>query len=378
MKYAQLLLFWGLWYLAFSTRTLISPFLPIIENEFTINHATAGGLLFFAAVGGTLALVLTGYCALRLGYKRLIAASFLLCAGALVGLYYSHTYFTFAFFLFFYGIGGGFYLPCAIPILTTVFNREHWGKAIAVHETAAGFSILSIPFLVALALGVMAWRSVFILLAGFFVLMVTIFWFTGFDPKPEQKTGFGLSILLRRSDFWIMMAIWVASATGVMGVYNIVPLFLVDERGMTVEAANQLLSLSRVGGFTGQIVIGFFLDRFKTKGILAFLCVASGMSTLGLAVAQPSWLLTVMLLLQGTFCVVFFPAGIVAISKLTHADERSFFTGVIMAASGVISLGIAPALFGAIADVYNFQMGLSLLGLATLIVCPLIIALKNI
>jgi MFS family permease len=85
-----------------------------------------------------------------------------------------------------------------------------------------------------------------------------------------------------------------------------------------------------------------------------------------------------MLLLQGTFCVVFFPAGIMAVSKLTHADERSFYTGVIMAVSGVASLGIAPALFGAIADVYSFQMGLFLLGLGTLMVCPLIIALRDI
>jgi NNP family nitrate/nitrite transporter-like MFS transporter len=378
MKITQLMLFWGLWYLAFTTRSLISPFLPIIEDAFAVNHATAGGLLFFAALGGTLALAMTGYLSVRVGYKRLIITSFVLCAVCLVGLFYAGTYLSFAWILFLYGVGGGFYLPCAIPILTAVFDRQHWGKAIAVHETAAGFSILSIPLIVALALGVMPWRSVFLMVAGLFVAVTMLFWATGPDPKPQRKSGFGLSTLLRRLDFWIIMIIWVASATSVMGVYNIVPLFLVDERAMSVEGANQLLGLSRVGGVTGQIVIGFFLDRFKTKGILWFLCVASGLSAMGLSMAQPPWLLAVMLVLQGTFCVVFFPTGIVAISKLTDRDERSFYTGTIMAVSGMISLGIAPALFGAIADVYNFQIGLMLLGVGTLIICPLIMVLRDI
>lgn len=378
MKIAQLMLLWGMWYLAFSTRSFISPFLPIIEREFAINHATAGGLLFFVASGSTLALSLTGFFSLRFGYKRLITWSFLLSAGALAGIFCAGTYPAFAFFLFLFGIGGGFYLPCAIPILTAVFNREHWGKAISVHETAAGFCILSVPFLVALALGIMPWRFIFLVLAGAFILLMTVFWLTGPDPKPERQPGFGVATLLRRSDFWIILALWIASGIGVMGVYNIVPLFLVDEKGMAVETANQLLSLSRVGGFTGQIVLGFFLDRFKTKWILAFLSIASGLSALGLAVAQPPWLLAVMLLLQGTFCVVFFPAGIVAISKLTRSEERSFYTGAIMAVSGVVGMGIAPAMLGAIADVYNFQIGLSLLGMGTLMVCPLVFVLRDI
>jgi NNP family nitrate/nitrite transporter-like MFS transporter len=378
MKIAQLMLFWGLWYLAFSTRSLISPFLPLIEAEFAINHATAGGLLFFVATGSTLALALTGHLSLRFGYKRLIAWGFCLTAGALVALSTAQTYASFAGFLFLFGMGGGFYLPCAVPILTTVFERRHWGKAIAIHETAAGFCLLSVPFLVAVALEVMQWRRIFLIPAGLFLLLVTVFWVAGPDPKPEHHRGFGLSTLLGRGDFWIIMALWLISSTGAMGVYNIVPLFLVDEKLMSVAAAGKLLSLSRVGGFVGQIGLGFFMDRFSTKSILALLMVTSGLAALGLASAESAWLLSVMLVLQGTFCVVFFPAGIVAISKLTRPEERSLYTGTIMAVSVVVSLGIAPALLGAIADHFSFQVGLLMLGFATLLVCPLILFLRNI
>lgn len=378
MKIAQLMLFWGLWYLAFSTRTFISPFLPIIEAEFAINHAKAGGLLFFVAGGSTLSLSIAGYFALRIGYKRLIVSSFLIIAGALAGLHYAYSYTSFALFLFFLGIGGGFYLPCAVPILTAVFSKTHWGRAISVHETAAGFNILSIPFLVALALGVMPWRRIFLVLAAFVIIMMLVFWWKTPDPTPRQQRSARISTLLARRDFWVVLVLWVTSGIAVMGVYNIVPLFLVDEKGMSVETANRLLSLSRLGGLTGQIILGFFLDRIKTKGLLAFLMIASALSAVGLAAAHPQWLLIAMLLLQGTFCVVFFPAGLVAISKLARIEERGLYTGAIMAVSMMAGIGIAPALFGAIADAWTFQIGLYLLGLGTLVVSPLVFLLKDI
>jgi MFS family permease len=106
--------------------------------------------------------------------------------------------------------------------------------------------------------------------------------------------------------------------------------------------------------------------------------IASAVSAIGLAAAQPLWLLISMLLLQGTFCVVFFPAGIVAISKLTTIEERGLYTGATMAVSMMVGIGIAPALFGAIADAWSFQIGIYLLGFGTLAVCPLLLYLRDI
>ena len=146
MKIFFLLLFWSLWYVNFSARTVISPLLPIIEDEFAISHAVAGSIFSFLSIGYTITLLLSGVLSPRIGYKRSIALGLLILMTSLFCLRYTTTYASLAVASLFIGLGAGIYLPSAIPLITAVFGREHWGKAIAFHETAASFS-LKFPFL---------------------------------------------------------------------------------------------------------------------------------------------------------------------------------------------------------------------------------------
>jgi len=51
MKWLLLAVFWGLWFINFSTRIIPSPVLPLIENELMLTHAQAGGLWITGAEG---------------------------------------------------------------------------------------------------------------------------------------------------------------------------------------------------------------------------------------------------------------------------------------------------------------------------------------
>lgn len=369
MKLFHLLFYWTLWYLAFSSRTILSPLLPLIEDALELRHATAGSLFLFLAVGRTLAVAAAGMVVLRIGYKYLIFASFCLMTVSMAGLTYAQGYAVLAVLLFFLGASSGFYLPCAVPMITATFERKDWGKALSFHETAAGFSFLSIPFVIAFLLDRIAWRSIFILYAAIILTTALLFLALTPNPTPRKKKQLSRKAIFRRSEFWIILTLWVACGISGMGVYNIIPLYLVNEKAMALEQANRLFSLSRIGGFVGQISIAFFLDRCSTKKIIYFLMGAGGLCTIGLALVQSHWLLTTMLFLQATFCVVFFPVGLVAISKLTAPEERSLFTGTIMAISGVLSIGMTPFVLGAIADAFSFQAGLFLVGVVTLCAC---------
>ena len=378
MKIFLLFLFWALWFLSFSSRTILSPILPLIEDDFGISHTLAGGLFLSFFVGNTIAVFSSGFLSFRIGCKRSIFFSFLLLAASFFALKFAVTYYSFAGVLFFLGLGAGIYLPCAIPLITTIFEREYWGKVISFHETAASFSILAIPIITVFALRFFHWRSLFTLMGGA-CLIVTLFLMAfSPDPRSTKEEQVRLTSILRRKDFWIMTVLWIFCAIGSLGIYNIIPLYLIKERGIPMEAANTIFGFSRVGGFLGIIFIGFVMDRFNLKRILLFTLLATGLFTIGIAMAQAFWVLATMLLAQATFSVVFFPAGIVAISRLTHLSERTMFTGMLMGISSIVGPGLSPFILGLIADAWNFQVGILMMGVLTTLSCLLVKALREI
>ena len=378
MKILLLFLFWTLWFLNFSTRTIFSPILPLIEDDFGISHALAGGLFLSFYIGNTIAVFSSGFLSLRIGYKQSIFFCLLLVMISFFALRFAGTYHLFTGVLFFLGLGTGLYLPCAIPLITSIFRRENWGKAISFHETAVGLSTLTVPLITVFALRFFHWRSLFILISG--ACLVGIIFFLVFSPdtRPRKEIRIRLSVILMRKDFWIITIVWSLCGVATMGIYNIIPLYLVKERGIQMELANSIFGLSRVGSFVSMILIGFILDRFNLKKILLFLILATGITTIGLALAHSFWLLVVMLLVQATFSFVFFPAGLVAISKITDLSERSLFTGVLMGIGGLMGPGLAPFLLGAVADVWNFQSGIFMVGLLCTLSCLLFRALQEI
>lgn len=378
MKIFFLLLFWSLWYVNFSARTVISPLLPIIEDEFAISHAVAGSIFSFLSVGYTITLLLSGVLSPRIGYKRSIALGLLILMTSLFFLRYTTTYASLAVASLFIGLGAGIYLPSAIPLITAVFGREHWGKAIAFHETAASFSVFSIPLLTAIALRFLNWRAIFFILSAACLIVCTFFCIFSPDPSPQKGKKVQFSSVLRRRDFWIMAILWVFAASCALGLYNVIPLFLVKENGMSLETANTIFGLSRIGGFFVAITAGFLVDRYGGKKILFFVILFTGLSTMSLALAQTIPFLVVMLFVQATIYPAFFPVALVAMSRLTDFNERSIFTGTTIAIGVIFGMGLTPVILGALADVWNFKVGIFSLGALTTFSCISLKGIRNI
>jgi len=372
MKIFLLLLFWSLWFLNFSTRTIISPLLPIIEDELAISHAMAGSIFSFLSAGYTITLLLSGFLSPRIGYKRSIVLGFTILITAVFCLKYARSYPSFAVATLFVGLGAGIYLPSVMPLLTAIFARDNWGKAIAFHETAASFSILSIPLLTVVALRFFHWRVLFTILSMAAFVVIIFFCIFSPDPRPKKEKRARLSRILIRKDFWIMAILWIFAASNSLGLYNLIPLFLVKEKGMSIEMANTIFGISRTGGFIIVILAGFLVDRYGAKKILFLLLLTTGLTTVGLALTQTVPHLVVMLILQATVCSGFFPVAFVVISKITSFNERSIFTGTTIAIGVIMGLGFAPFALGAIADIWNFQYGILLLGVVTAVSCILV------
>jgi NNP family nitrate/nitrite transporter-like MFS transporter len=377
MKILLLLIFWGLWFLNFCVRMSFSPLLPIIEGELAITHAVAGSLFSFMAVGGTISVFMSGWVAKHIGYKRSILFGFIALALVSLCLKYAHTYYFFAGCAFLIGLSAGIYLPCVVPLITAIVSRVNWGKAIAFHETAASFSFLAVPILVALTIRFFHWQSLFVMFSGACALCIVLFWVFAPDPRPQEEKRSRYAAVLRRPDFWVIAVLWIMAGTATAGVYTIIPLFLVTEKGMQVEAANTIFGVSRIGGVFATILVGFLVDRFAIKKLLFIILFITGLSTVGMALAQVLWLLVGMLVIQATVSMVFFPAAVTAISSITPPEERTTFIGVTLGISSLFCFGVFPVGLGAVADRWNFQIGILAAGVLITLSCALIRRLKE-
>ena len=366
MKLLPLFVFWCLWFLNFSTRTVFSPILPLIEDSLSISHGAAGGLFTSLSIGYSLTLLIAGRFASIWGYKRTVVIGFMGTGIVLLGFQWVESYITFHILFFLLGIATGTYLPSIIPIITETYDYKHWGKTIGSHDSAASFSIFSVPILIAFGLNYLSWKNLLLILGIVSLLLPIYFWKISVEPKKEvseQKDS--ILLLFKRKTVWIIGFLWIFAAGSCLGLYSILPLFLVKERGIDLHFANNLFGISRVGGVFVSILIGFLLDRYGYRKMLVLGIVTTGLSTMGLSLASTLPLIIIALILQATLSIAFFPIGLASISKLTPLSERAMATGVIISIGMIFGVGFVPFLLGVIADHLNFQVGILGLGILT-------------
>jgi MFS family permease len=233
MRLLPLFVFWGLWFLNFSTRAIFSPILPLIEDTLSISHGAAGGLFFSLATGYSLTLLIAGRFASVWGYKRTVFYGFMGTGLVFIGLHWAESYLTFQILFFLLGIATGTYLPSILPIITETYDRRDWGKAIGFHDSAASLCIFSIPILVAFSLRLLSWRMLLLILGATSLLLPIYFWKVSIEPKQEtsqQKSS--IFDLFKRRTVWIMGLLWIFASGSNLGIYSILPLYLIKERGI--------------------------------------------------------------------------------------------------------------------------------------------------
>lgn len=366
MKILPLFVFWCLWYLNFSTRTIFSPILPLIEDGLLLSHGKAGGLFISLSIGYSLSLLAVGRLTLTWGYKKVVAIGFLGIGLVFIGFQFLESYLSFHLLFFLLGLGTGTYIPSILPIITETYEPRNWGKAIGFHDSAASFSIFTIPIVIAYGLQFFPYKILLLFLGIIALIFPLFFWKVSVEPKKEPlKHGEGFKDLFKRRMVWIMILLWILSSGSSMGVYSILPLYLIKERGVEFELANNLLGISRAGGMAVPLLIGFLVDRYGYRAILFLSLLLTGLSTIGLSIATSLSLIFIFLVFQAFLSLGFFPVALVTISKLASISNRSMMLGVIMSIGVGFGMGLIPFLLGWTADLLNFRVGIFYLGILT-------------
>jgi NNP family nitrate/nitrite transporter-like MFS transporter len=363
MRLLPLAFFWSLWFLNFSSRTVFSPLLPLIEENLSLSHGQAGGLFTSLSIGYGLSLLMAGRFASVWGCKRVVVASCVGIGFVFVLLQWADRYLAFHGVFFLLGLAAGSYSPAMLPIIAETYDSKHWGKVLGIYDSAASSSAFAVPLLVTFGLHFLSWRTLLLVPAIAALLLPIGFWKVAIEPKPAVSFQRGRTLdLFKRRSVWVVGLLWVAASVSYLGLFSILPLFLIKERGMGFDHANTLIGISRACGLFVSIASGFLVDRYGYRRVIFFSLLSTGLSTIGLALASNPTVLMIALIVQATLSNVFFPAGLAAIPHLNPPPDRSAATGLIFFLAVIFANGICPFLLGVTADYLSFQIGILVSG----------------
>jgi MFS family permease len=365
-----------LWFLNFLGRTMFSPILPLIEDEFHISHARASSIFIFQSLGYGISIFFSGLVSGLFGYKKSIMLSLIVSAFIFFSIPFVNDFPVLYVCSFVIGMATGVYIPAVIPLMTHYYAEGIWNRTIAIHDSAASIGVFAAPIIALFLLHFYRWRGIFSVLGAAFILAALIFYalFEELQVGHVNRAQFGGFI--RRKTLWIMSGVWVFAASTSLGIYSVIPLYLTKELHLDMGYANTIFGVSRLGGFVVAISSGFLVSRFSLQRIMVSMLVISGIFTVFVALAGVN-LIGAALFLQASFIYGFFPAGLIAISRMFELNVRGIATGFIFGFGVVVGWGVTPYLLGLSGDLVSFKFGILILGIATIMASGLLFLLKE-
>ena len=359
----SILLITSIFFINFTSRITVAPLLPTIENSLDFSHGDAGSLFLFLSFGYFISLLGSGYISSRITHRKTIALSAIFVGLAISLVSVSKSLLAMRCCLFLLGVSAGTYLPSGITTITSLVNPKQWGKAVAIHELAPNLSFLLTPVLVEMLLYWFAWSNIFLLVGTGSIVMGFVFarFGKGGDFLGEAPNFSSVRPILKVPAFWMLIFLFSLAIASTLGIYNMLPLYLVTEHGFSREWANSLVSISRISTLAMALLAGWATDRFGPKSIMTGVFLTTGLLTILLGMVKSYWIGAVVFL-QPLFAVCFYPAGFAALSRISTSENRNVAISLTIPIAFVIGGGAVPALIGIMADSGFFAWGISLFG----------------
>ena len=353
----------GIFFLNILLRVVLAPLLPVIEKDLGIGHAVAGGFFMMIALGYATGLFGSGFVSAHLTHRRTIVIAAVAGSCALFFIAASHSLWAIRLGLVSLGVATGLYLPSGMTTITAAIRSVHWGKAIAFHEFAPSFAFILAPFIVEGLLLLCRWQEILVLIGAISLILGLVFLrlapsgdFTG-----EAPTFDNIRLLIGKPAFWIMVVLFALAIGSSIGLYSMMPLYLVAERGIDRELANMLVGLSRVPLLIMGLISGWISDRIGPKPTITVAILFIGLMTILLGLLPGRWVI-LMVFLQPMLTVSFFPAGFMILSRIVPPRARNLSVSLTMFIAYLIGAGFLPTILGIFGDKGAFGTAFILVG----------------
>jgi fucose permease len=340
------------------TDNLKGPTLPAIMAELDITYGVGGNILFGVYLGFISATLITGILGDRFGLKSvLLLAGVCLLAGVL-----GYSSFRFAWLLggslFMVGLGlGGLELGTNATIVE--LHHERKGLFLNLMSVMHGMGSMIAPLLAGWALSQsISWRSVYRWDLYLVAIFVVYFLVVRFPKRGTEEEAGGLDFReIPRFAFkgklpWYYACIALYVSVEV-GMASWLVAFLQDERGASITASSQALSLFFAMLMVGRFFGGFLVHRvgylrsvfLGALGALA--CISAGL----FGGAR----LSIMLPLTGFFFSIIFPTLTAAVSD-TQSRNINTILGLLFTFAGLGGL-VGPWLVAWGSDLFGLEVG---------------------
>lgn len=354
---------------------LLYVLLPVWQAEFGLSYAGLAMVrcLYNGTMGGLQ--VPADRLMARLSFRAALALSSIVAAAGFLLMGLTGSFVGLCAGLVLSGIGSSVQHPRASLLVTSAYGSAA-RRPLGLYNFAGDLGKAVFPIVVALLLGLLAWRPVAVVIAvvGLTVALALL----GVVPderaeqaeaKPGERASSG-----DRVGFRLLLASGALDTATRMGFLLFLP-FLIHAKGGDETAVGVSLALTFAGGALGKACCGSLGERYgvvrsviATEAATALLMV----TTLALPLGPCLALLPVLgIVLNGTSSVLYGTVPELAPHGETGRAFALFYTGVI--GSG----GVAPIAYGALGDQAGETAGVIAAALTALAIVPLVLALRG-
>jgi MFS transporter, NNP family, nitrate/nitrite transporter len=353
-----------IFFLTFIARVLLSPLMPEIEKSLGISHSQSGSLFLLMSIGYFFALLGSGYISALILHRNTIIISAMGVGLALCTISLSTGFKGLMGSVFFLGFAAGLYLPSGITTLTDMVDPNHWGKAISIHEIAPNLGFVAAPLLVEMMLIYFSWRVIPSLIGLFTICIGFLFIFRAkggkFPGKSPSTDTF--RVLFAGRDFWIMVVLFGLAISSTLGIYIILPLYLVSEIGLPRNFANTLIAISLLFGLISALAGGWAADRFGPCRTIMIMLGLTGCSTILMGILNESTILVSLVFIQAVLATCYFPAGFALLSSIGPPGYQNVAISFAIPFAFLFGGGAVPFIIGMVGDAGSFSAGIIIIG----------------
>ena len=372
--------------LNFLDRQLLSILSKPIQDELKLSYGELGllGGLYFAAFYCTISLPIA-WLADKHNRVRIVGAACTLWSAATIACGLARTYPELAAARMTVGVGEAGGVPPSYSIISDYFPAHRRGLAYGVYNLGPPIGqALGVAFGASVA-AAYSWRDAFFVLGVVGVVAGIAVFFLVREPKrggleaaptaepvatvassapvePAERPTFWktFGMFLKRPVLLLTALASAATQFITYAVLNFTTVFLIDEKGMTLEdIAVWYAILIGVGMGGGIFVSGWLLDRLapKTQKAYALLPAVALMFAAPLFVAfvwAPNWPLALVFLALPTALNYFYLSPAVALVQAkVKPEQRTLAGAILLLIMNLIGLGLGPTNLGAMSDMFK-------------------------